>query len=291
VSRPVRIAFATSSELPDSTADDRPVLEALRARGVEASSAIWDAPGIAWEGFDIVVLRSTWDYQHKGRAFPDWIERVAAASRLWNPAPMVRWNYDKRYLIDLARAGFDVVPTERLERGSSATLRSVLEARGWPEVVVKPSVGAAGHDLRRFAPSELAEGEAHLARLLAKGDVLVQPFQAAARHLGERSLVFLDGAFSHAIAHPLVLGAPEKRPSPFVPDRALLEPAARIVAWMRPVPLYARVDLLPDGLGGWRLGELELIEPELFIRIAPAAAPRFAEAILRKLESGPERPR
>jgi hypothetical protein len=263
------------------------VIDALRPLGVEAVPAVWDSPDVAWEEFEMVVVRSTWDYQFKGDAFPRWVDRVARLTTLRNPAAMIRWNYDKRYLLDLARAGFAVTPTERVPRGGRTTLRSVREARGWDEVVVKPAIGAAGHHLRRFGPGEEADGEAHLAQLLREGDALVQPFLSAVRELGERSFVFLDGAFSHAIRHPMVLSTDEKAPEPLIPTMAEIEPARRIVGWVTPTPLYARVDFLPDGAGHWPLGELELIEPELFFRMAPDSPARFADVIRRHLGDRP----
>ena len=167
------------------------------------------------------------------------------------------------------------------------TLRSIEDAHGWPEVVVKPAIGAAGHRLRRVGRGEIDEGEAHLAGLLRDGDALVQPFLSAALEHGERSLVFLDGAFSHAIRHPLALSGDAKVPSPYEPTDPEIERARWIVAWLAPTPLYARVDLLPSESGRWLLGELELIEPELFFRLAPEAAVRFADAISGRL---PRRP-
>ena len=43
---------------------------------------------------------------------------------------------------------------------------------------------------------------------------------------------------------------------------------------------YARVDILRDGNGVFRLMELELIEPSLFLRFAPDAGTAFAQALV-----------
>ena len=278
-----RIAFATSAALPDSTADDRLVVDALRSRGVEAIPAVWDSSDVPWASFGMTIVRSTWDYQHRCAEFLRWVDRVASGCPLWNPASTIRWNHDKRYLIDLLGAGHAVVPTERVVHGSTVTLRSLERARGWDAVVVKPAIGAGGHNVQRFGPAEIAEGEAHLARLLRAGDALVQPFLETGRELGERSLVFLGGTFSHAVEHPPAGSGDRKVPRPLIPSRSDIEQAGRIVAGVSPVPLYTRLDFLPDGQGAWLLGELELIEPELFFRCSPGAADHFADLIVRKL--------
>jgi hypothetical protein len=47
-------------------------------------------------------------------------------------------------------------------------------------------------------------------------------------------------------------------------------------------PLYARVDLLHDEAGTLHLMELELVEPYLFLSLAPHTVQLFADAIARK---------
>lgn len=280
---PGPVAFATSAAFPDSPADDRLALEALRARGVVADPVVWNSPEAEWSRFSVVVVRSTWDYQYHRDEFLAWVDRTARSAPLWNPAPMIRWNLDKRYLLELAEAGLPVVPSVRVPRGTGASLRSLAEKHGWPEVVVKPSVGAGGHNVRRFLPLADSEGEAHLGILLRDGDAIVQPYLSAAHDKGERSLVFFGETFSHAISHAPAPKGSEKVPRPLSPTRAEIDAAAGFVGWLDPLPLYARLDFLPDEDGSWLLSEMELIEPELYFRCAPEAAGRFADLLLARL--------
>ena len=61
---------------------------------------------------------------------------------------------------------------------------------------------------------------------------------------------------------------------------------ARLAVAAAPSPtLYARVDLVRDDAGLPRLMELEVIEPALFLASEPTASRRFAEAIVRRLDS------
>ena len=53
----------------------------------------------------------------------------------------------------------------------------------------------------------------------------------------------------------------------------------RVLDGLERTPLYARIDVVADGTGGLLLMELELVEPELFFRLAPDAASRLADAI------------
>src|SRR5215213_5753384 len=105
---PRRVALATCRELPTLDADDARLLGLLALHGLAAAPAVWDDPAVDWSGFDLIVLRSTWDYPKRPAAFLAWVDRLP---RVLNPAPVVRWNADKRYLLDLAAAGVPVIPT------------------------------------------------------------------------------------------------------------------------------------------------------------------------------------
>jgi len=68
-------------------------------------AAVWSSSEVDWAVFDLVVLRSTWDYAERYDEFLAWID---ALPQLANPARVVRWSTDKRYLGELAAAGVPV---------------------------------------------------------------------------------------------------------------------------------------------------------------------------------------
>lgn len=280
-----RVAFATFSGFPHGTPDDAPALEALRIRGIDAAAEIWDSPVVDWSTYDAVILRSTWDYHHRPAVFSAWLHSVRKTSRVWNSLDLVRWNLHKSYLVELIGRGRPVVPTELLRQGSEASLRSIRSDRGWDEVVIKPAVGAASYEFFRAASDNLDAGEAHLRKLARAGDVLVQPYLSFADTRGERSLVYIDGLFSHAVRYASVIAEPTRTPVAIAPDRETLDESARVLAGLSEVPLYARLDYLPSAEDGWKLGELELVEPELFFTTCAGAPDRFASAVLRRLNA------
>ena len=278
------MAFATNTDFPQCGPDDRTAIAALEHLGVDVTPAVWDNRSIDWSSYRAVVVRSTWGYDRRGDEFLEWVERVGRASRLWNPPELLRWNSHKGYLLDLARQGAAIVPTELLRRGSSRTLGSVLEDHGWSAAVLKPAVGANASLLRVVREGERGAGEAHLRELLAQGDALVQPLLPRVESAGERSLVFLDGQFSHAAEYPHVLAGGSREGTPLAVDAGTRAAAERMLAGLPVRPLYARADFLPGEPGGWWLSELELIEPYLFLRTDPGAPDRFARAIVRWLD-------
>ena len=285
IGRP-HVALATAAALPQLDAEDGPpLLAALGRHGVEAEPAVWDDTTVDWAAYDLVVIRSAWDYAPRREAFVAWADAVSARTRLANRAEVVRWNTDKRYLRDLAAAGLPVVPTTWLEPADPVR----LPTRG--EYVVKPAISAGAKDTARYVAGDAA-GAGHAATLLAAGrTVMVQPYLAAVDSSGETGLMFVAGTYSHAVrkgpllrlggSFPAGLYAEEdiEPRSPSAPERDLAEAVLDAVPGGRRRLLYARVDLVTGPGGGPVLLELELTEPSLFLDCDPPAADRFAAAI------------
>ena len=101
-----RIALATHAACSELTQDVRLLIPALRELGVEAQPAVWDAAGVDWSEFDQVIIRSCWDYHLRLPEFLAWIAMLEARHvELQNPASVLRWNADKRYLRKLEELG------------------------------------------------------------------------------------------------------------------------------------------------------------------------------------------
>jgi glutathione synthase/RimK-type ligase-like ATP-grasp enzyme len=261
-------------------------VEALRAAGAEAEAVYWDDAGVDWAGYDLAVIRSTWDYTWRVAEFVAWAERCAKATRLANPVGVVRWNVDKRYLGDLAEAGVPVVPTRYLAPGDPADLPDEHE------YVVKPTSGAGARYAARYTPGQRETAVRHLARMHEEGlTAMVQPYVKAIDTGGERALQFYGGRLLHASRKRAVL-APNAafdadkvaHPGlePWTPAPAELAVAERALAAVTDAGdlLYARVDLVDGEDGQPRVMELELVEPNLFLGLHPGSVPRVVEAIL-----------
>jgi hypothetical protein len=280
----MQLRIATCAPLPEPDPDEPLLLEALRARGIDARMAAWNDPGEDWREPVPTVIRSTWDYIHDLQRFLEWTQEVERAATLWNPARIVRWNAHKGYLAELARAGHPTAPTVFVERGSSERLDAIALQNGWDDVVVKPAVSAASFGTRRFGAGDLPEGEHHLATLLRAGDAMVQPYVASVDGHGERALVWIDGAFTHAVRKTPRFTGQDEDVSPAVPieddERAVAE---AVIAQFALDLLYARVDLARDARGRPMIMELELIEPSLFLRQSEPALQRLSNGLLRRL--------
>jgi O-ureido-D-serine cyclo-ligase len=284
-----RVALVSARAARNLDDDLPPLLAALAAVGLEAAVADWDDPEVDWATFQLALLRSTWDYAERFAEFLAWAERTAKLTTLVNPPPVIRWNTDKHYLRDLARAGVPTVPTQFVEPGERATeaLAGFL-GEGAAEWVVKPAVGAGSRDAARYARGEDRAASDHIGRLLEAGrSVLLQPYLDQVDLHGETALIYFAGRFSHAICKgPLLrrgtaptdaLFAAEQI-TPRGPSADELQVAERALAALPfAAPLYARVDLIPSEDGKPCLLELELTEPSLFLAHSPGTAKRFAE--------------
>jgi hypothetical protein len=287
---PPTVALVTCAEVPDLDPDDRLLLDPLAGHGIQVRAAVWDDPGTDWSSFDLVVLRSTWDYARRRDEFVAW---ASAVPGLANPADVAIWNTDKRYLGELAAAGVPVVPTSWVEPGEDWK----LPAEG--EWVIKPAVSAGSKDTGRYDaadPSHRELATAHVARLQAANRlVMIQPYLPAVDSYGETAALYLDGTYSHSIRKgPLLVGPDlgeaglykEETITARLPTPDELKVAEAALAAVPGGPerlLYARIDMIPGVAGEPLLVELELTEPSLFFGTAPGAADRLAHAIAQRL--------
>jgi glutathione synthase/RimK-type ligase-like ATP-grasp enzyme len=285
---PIDCTLVTCQLVPSLDSDDRLLLRELKKRGLRVSIGVWSDPHVDWSASRLCVLRSTWDYHHRHRDFITWIERVSALTVVRNDQQLLMWNAHKSYLRELEQLGVPIVPTEWLPQGQRRTLDEMRQKRGWHEVVLKPALGAAAHDVThvRADPAAFAGGEAHLNGLLAKTDVLVQPYLKAVVEYGERALIFLRGRYSHAVVKKpfdtvLIVGGATSIIEATAEEIAV---ATKAMAALPGAPLYARVDLLRDDANNVRVSEVELIEPGLYLAAHAPAVGALADGVEAEIE-------
>jgi hypothetical protein len=299
-----RVAFATAPAATVGNDDtDRPRHDAaFAAEGIALAHCVWSDPAVDWAAFDLVVVRSTWDYLAHLDGFRAWLAAMDRLGNLANPAPVIAWNLDKTYLVDLAAAGVPVVPTRVCHR-----MEAVEEAlAGLPgERVVKPVVSAGSQRTGRFGPGDVRAAELAAAILAGGTDVLVQPAVPSVATEGEVCTLVFDGRVSHAarrgpllaLGGGLVGGTYTERVAPEPPTAARASLVAATVSAVADIVgdrfgvaeplLYARVDLVALEDGTEAVLEVELAEPSFFLDTAPAAAATFAAAVRRRTSGAP----
>ncbi len=286
---PRRVALATYARAPELAPDDRALVPALAECGVHADAAVWNGERVAWDAYDAVIIRSCWDYHLQIDRFDAWLgELEARGVCVMNSPRLLRWNANKRYLLDLAQHGVATIPTLIVPAGAAATAEVMAAAEGWESFVVKPAVSASGYETYALRLPLDDAARRLVGRVAITGDVLLQPFVPEVARDGEYSLVFIDGEFSHAALKRAAAGEFRVQTDyggsvePVVVGAELIEQAERVVGALAERPVYARVDGVVRG-DAFLLMELELIEPNLFLGGAVGSVERLARAIDRRI--------
>lgn len=282
-------ALVTCAAYPQLYEDDLLLVPELEKLGISAVPAVWSDTTIDWASFDALLIRSPWDYFQRNDEFRDWLSsRIASRVLMCNSSDILDWNYDKRYLKDLQAKGISVVPTIFIGRGEQANVAALARARGWDDIVVKPTISGAAYRTYRFFVDDAANYAKEIDGILEDRGVIVQPFLPEIVSDGELSLLFFDGVYSHAMLKrakvneyrvQFQFGGTEHRVEV---EPALVEQARACVLSAPSLPVYARVDgVVKDGQ--FLLMELEVFEPLMFLAGHSEAPTRFARAVQGRL--------
>jgi hypothetical protein len=274
--------------LDDFVSYDALVADCLAARGVEVDNVSWRSRTVNWDDYDMVIIRSPWDYQQAADEFMSVLEAIdASTAALWNPIDVVRWNLRKTYLQELHDRGITIVPTEFVQSPTESQIRGMFEVFESDQIVIKPVVGANANDTFWLRPDSSTSDLQQIELLYSGRLALLQPFIPDVIEYGETSLVFFDGEHSHSVLKTPKAGdfrvqeEHGSRIQSIVPDPALIEFSRRALAAIPQRILYGRVDLVNLPNGQPAVMELELIEPSLYLVYDADSAERFADAIQR----------
>ena len=266
--RPRTVAFVTWSGEPGLSADDQIAATACRKHGIYVDARPWDVPA-DWSLYDAIVLRTTWNYHLLPAAFASWLDDLERANvRVWNPPGALRWNMDKRYLVDLHRAGVRVPETVIVSRGTRVSLVDILREQSWSSAVIKPTISANAFQTTSVQRETALSAQESFDAATRERDMLVQRLLPEISD-GEISLMFIGDRFSHAVKKLPVPG--EFRVQEifggtavgYNADEAMIETCGRLLAHIPGPTLYARVDGVMT-VDGFALMEIEVIEPSLF---------------------------
>ncbi|GAA3920455.1 hypothetical protein [Hymenobacter algoricola] len=288
----MNIALVTCQSLAQYAAptvedEDALLTRFLRAKGHRVTPEIWTDAAVDWPGYDVVVLKSPWDYFDRVQEFYAWLDRMAALGvPMLNPGARVRWNADKKYLLEMAQAGARIVPTHWLPRGSRFAPDALFAALGTDQLIVKPAVSGGAKNTFSLDRAQAHAAVESLELLLQEEDFLAQPFLPQIQTEGEWSFIYLGGQFSHCVLKTPKSGDFRVQHylgghiEPHAAPPHLLATADQLAARFAPDCLYARVDGV-EADGELLLMELELIEPFLYLASAEGSFARYEEALQR----------
>lgn len=285
----MKIAYITYNGLvrytPANNFDEnKDLLPYLQDKGLDITSEIWDDPAVDWTRYDIALLKTPWDYHRKFPAFLAWLDKIRSLGvKLLNDYDIVHWNMDKHYLLGVADAGFDIIPSVFLDQGWNGELVPLFDKLGSDELIIKPCVSGGSKNTIIFNKKSVAEDRPAIVELVAEGDYIVQPLMPQIQE-GEWSFIFFNGQYSHTIIKKPKAGDFRVQQvyggtiEPVSPEPKDIEVAAGFVSRFAKDTLYARVDGLMVQ-GRFMLMELELVEPFLYLSYGEGAVERYCKAI------------
>ncbi|UJP64532.1 ATP-grasp domain-containing protein [Mongoliitalea daihaiensis] len=251
---------------------------------------VWSDNSVNWKQYDALLLKSPWDYFDYFEDFKGWCQNIQDLGiPVWNDLNTVLWNSDKKYLLDIKKAGLGIVSTTWIAKGSMTVLEDIIQASDeQQQFVIKPAISGGSKNTLKFHVSEWGAIQSQISEWIQQEAYLLQPFVPEIAEIGEYSYIFFNGEFSHALVKKASAG--EFRVQhffggtihPFEPSLEELTQIKTYVDTFAQDTLYARVD------GVWRAGEfllmeLELIEPYLFLFTHPKALENYKSALQKRL--------
>ena len=258
---------------------------AFEAQGLKVNITYWDNPTYEWQETKSVLFRTIWDYFERFNEFWEWLEQVKTKTRLINSYELIKWNIDKHYLKDISSWGIETVPTYFADKGCNMKLHEIAKRNQWKDLVIKPAISASAFKTYKILANEIQVNEKLFNSLVQERNMLVQPYFETITQLGEASLMVFDGKFTHAILKKAQPGDFRVQDDfggtvhNYIPTKAEINFAEKVFETCKTKPVYGRVDIVWDNDKNFYLSELEIIEPELWIRNYPKCAERIAEAV------------
>ena len=262
----------------------------LLKRGISTQRVDWSDDQVDWTKADAAVVRTTWDYFNRFKTFDRWLDRVSQLIPFINTIELLRWNMDKHYLLDLEARGFPIVPSIFIEKGESRSLAEIHTSSGWDEVILKPCVSGTARHTYRLDSRNSAAHEGILAELLQEESMMLQEFHDTILDRGEVSHMVMNGNYTHSVLKQSKgddfriqanFGGTIHKYTASDKEKSLAE---SVFASCTPCPVYGRLDIMWNAAGEPMIGELEIIEPDLWMRMSPDSAEQFAIGIANKLQ-------
>ena len=269
--------------------EDEMLINVLRKTGLKVKKLSWSNPDFDWKDTRSVLFRSTWDYYYRIEEFIKWSNHIACFLTLINPQDLIQWNLNKSYLLDLESKGIPIVKTILIEPGEAFELNTCIERLHGDEFILKPQVSGSAYNTFRINKQNSQDIQTQLKPLMMQQGFLIQPYQKNITALGEISLIFINGTYTHAVIKKAASGDFRVQTdhggsvNPYLASTEEIQLATQAIQACGSKPIYARVDLIRDNNNRLALMELELIEPELFFRFNQQATFQFADAIMEIL--------
>jgi len=285
----IKLGLITCREYPDLTEDDQLLIPALKEKKIIAKPVVWNDGPLEPNEFDLLIVRSPWDYYLTTAEFISWINKATSAGyKILNKPEIIKRNLHKSYLKELQRRGVLTADIMFIPKKSVLKLEDVFERKRFKKVVIRPAISAGGYE-NYLVPREEAESFNPIAeKILETSDLMIQDYIEEIETRGEYSFIFLNGEYSHAVIRSVAPG--EFRAfeefggtvEAFKPTADMIDMAYDINDALGFDTLYSRVDGIMAN-DEFKLIELQMFEPKLFFGKNEKSVKRFVEAVIERV--------
>ncbi|QNL23016.1 hypothetical protein HZR84_14050 [Hyphobacterium sp. CCMP332] len=268
--------------------EDEILIKALQYHGISAERRIWSETKTDWQKANYLMFRTTWDYFERFNEFQNWLNQIENTVPTINSIKTVKWNLDKKYLLELSKKGVRISESELLNVGAKVNLRTLLKEKKWEKAIIKPCVSGAARETYVVNNQNSDQLSSHVSELLKNEAFLFQKFEERVLTKGEVSLMYFGGKFTHAILKMAKAGDFRVQDDfggslhEYTANKNEINFGENVLSVLDVIPDYARVDILWNEENDPVLSELELIEPELWFRFNPDSAMVFARLLKNK---------
>ncbi|NHN25136.1 ATP-grasp domain-containing protein [Flavobacterium jejuense] len=284
-----KIALLACEKFPNLTPSDRLLIPALAKHNIQAKAEIWDNPSVDWTTYDYLIFRNTWDYYEKEKEFNLWLTQIEKLGiKTLNSIDTIQQNKHKFYLKDLQKNGVTIIPTLFQEKTNSLDLKAIIPEH-WKKIVIKPAFSAGSYLTEVFQADEIESINSKYHSIAVEKELLIQEFKPEITSIGETSFIFFNKQFSHCV---------NKKPAAndfriqvqyggkytlIQPSKELIQQAQEIINLFPDNLLYVRVDgiIINNKI---HLMEVECIEPDLYLNLAPTSIEKFTTSILELIK-------
>jgi glutathione synthase/RimK-type ligase-like ATP-grasp enzyme len=282
------IALVTCEMFPRLIEEEKYIVDLFPEHGIQAEPVIWDDPSADWTRFDLIIIRNTWDYFNKFEEFQIWLNYLESINApVMNPIHIIKENMHKLYMKTLEEQGILIVPTYFADKNTSLSIKSIIKDNEWEKFIIKPAVSGGAKDTYLFSREEALNAQETFDRLIGKKDMLIQKYMNSIES-GEWSMMFFNNVYSHSVFKapaPKDFRVQENHGGSIKAEEApayIIEQAKALIRKQGENLLYARVDGVEED-GKFYLMELELIEPQLFLKNNIKAQKMFVEAVVKRI--------
>ena len=281
-----KCAFLTIKDLSGFESYDHLLIGPMKENGWDVSFIPWDKLNQNWNNFDLVIVRSTWNYQNHLDEFLNVLRMIdQSKALLLNPLPLIEWNVNKTYLEDLKEDGIPIIPSLFFDDFDIDEVRNSFNTFDSEKVIIKPTVGANADKIMIINKSDNMDTLKKTKDIYKYRSFILQPFINSIKKDGEVSLIFFNKDFSHALSKVPKKGdfrVQEEHGGTLKLlknlDEQKINLCKKILSLLPYDFFYSRIDLVVDE-GNPLLMEIEVIEPSLYFNLEPKSANLFAKKV------------